>query len=225
LAFNSSYDKPKCDKEYSTARDLIGTLVIRQGSTIIDSSNFIFVSETGSKSSGYTGTFVDSVILNNTGTYTATATFYEVTDPAKQKSVATLSFTVGVGSAIPLSAGTYKLSSFTAMCVNSVAKYTYNNVLDTNKVILNADGVTASMSMDINIAPSTLALYPCLDTTSYSYSASGNYSVFISQGNEYFKIEYQNSAFVNFNFTFDGTNLTLNYSKNGSDFELKFIKQ
>jgi hypothetical protein len=70
-----------------------------------------------------------------------------------------------------------------------------------------------------------LTQYPCLGDSSYNYNASGNFSVVKENGVKYLKIEYENSAFVNFNFSYDGTNLTLNYSKNGSNYVLNFVKQ
>jgi hypothetical protein len=225
-AENKSYKHKDCDDEYFPARDLVGSLIIKQGATVIGTSSFIFISQAGSDKGGYTGTFVDTVVINNAGTYTATATFYDSNDPGKVKSTMTLSFSVGNGSVTPLSAGTYRLSSFTAACASSVLPpYTFTNSSASNNLILNADGITASLNVSMHMGSAVLTQYPCLQDSSYNYSASGNYTVVSNGSSKYFNIEYQPSAFVNFNYTFDGTNLVLNYSKNGSAYILSFVKQ
>jgi hypothetical protein len=230
-AFNPNHDKDrdpsKCVDEYYTARDLTGTLEITQqgSSSIISSSSFIFVSETGSNSGGYTGIFVDTISLNYAGNYIATAKFTTNTMPGKPASATTLNFTVGNGSVIPLSAGTYRLSTFKAACASGGGSYTFTNASISNNLIINADGLTASLDINMRMGSNILGQYPCLQDSSYNYSASGNFTVMSNGGSKYFKIEYQNSAFVTFDYSFDGTNLSLGYSKNGSNYELKFIKQ
>jgi hypothetical protein len=225
-AENKSHKHPDCDDEFFSARDLIGFLVIKQGSTVIATSSFIFVSQSGSDKGGYTGTFVDTVIINNAGTYTATATFYDSNDPNKVPSTMNLSFSVGFGSETPLSAGTYRLSSFTAACASSsLAPYTYTNTSASNNLIINSDGLTASLNITMHMGPSVLTQYPCLQDSSYNFSAAGNYSVVSTGSSKFFNIEYQPSAFVNFDYTFDGTNLSLNYSKDGSAYIMSFVKQ
>jgi hypothetical protein len=224
-ALNHHY-KHNCDDEYYTARDLVGSLTITQGTAVVDTSSFIFVSETGGDKNGYTGSFADSVVMNNAGTYTATATFYDSQDPDKEKSTMTLQFTVGLGSEIPLSAGTYQLSTFTAACASSTQPpYTYTNTSASNTLVINPDGLTASLNINMQMGSNVLTQYPCLGDSSYNYNASGNFSVVKENGAKYLKIEYENSAYVNFNFSFDGTNLGLNYSKNGSNYVLNFVKQ
>jgi len=225
IAINNHY-KHNCDDEYYTARDLIGSLKITQGATVVDTSNFVFVSETGGDKTGYTGSFVDSVVMNNAGTYTATATFYDSQDPDKKKSTMTLQFTVSLGSEIPLSAGTYQLSTFTAACASSTrSPYTYANTSASNTLVIHPDGLTALLNINIQMGSNVLTQYPCLGDTSYNYNANGNFSVVKENGAKYLKIEYENSAYVNFNYSFDGTNLGLNYSKNGSNYVLNFVKQ
>jgi hypothetical protein len=225
IAVNNHY-KHDCNDEYYTARDLVGSLKITQGATVVDTSSFIFVSETGGDKSGYSGSFVDSIVINNAGTYTATATFYDSQDPKKEKSTMTLQFTVGLGSEIPLSAGTYQLSTFTAACASStLPPYTYPNTSASNTLVIHPDGLTASMNINMQLGSNVLTQYPCLGDTSYNYIASGNFSVVKENGAKYLKIEYENSAYVSFHFSFDGTNLGLNYSKNGSNYVLNFVKQ
>jgi len=231
LAFNDHYKESDdhCVVTYNTARDLVGSLVITQGATVVNSSNFYFVSETGEKGKGkgFTGTFVDTVIINNAGTYTATAKFYDSqATQTKNTSTLTMTFTVGDGSEIPLSAGTYRLSTFTAACASSTQPpYTYTNTSASNTLVINPDGLTASLNINMQMGSNVLTQYPCLGDSSYNYNASGNFSVVKENGVKYLKIEYENSAFVNFNFSYDGTNLTLNYSKNGSNYVLNFVKQ
>ncbi|RPI01800.1 MAG: hypothetical protein EHM64_15145 [Ignavibacteriae bacterium] len=226
-AKNESYERKDCKKEdYYSARNLIGTLTITQGTAVIQKSDFIMLSEEGSSGEGYTGTFVDTVVMNSVGSYTATASFYDVYDTLQANTTATLTFTVGVGSEIPLSAGTYSLSTFTARCVSGAnPPFTYTNTSSSNSLVINGDGLTASMGINMQFGANVLAQYPCLENSSYSYNATGGFSVVSNGSSKSFTIEYQSSAFATFNFTFDGTNLTLNYSKNGSDFELKFVKQ
>jgi len=225
-AENKSYEHKDCDDEYYSARNLTGSLVIKQGSTVIATSSFIFVSQSGSDKGGYIGTFVDTVVINNAGTYTATATFYDSNDPNKVPSTMNLSFSVGFGSATPLSAGTYRLSSFTAACASSsLAPYTFSNTSASNNLIINADGLTASLNIHMLMGSSVLTQYPCLQDSSYNFSAAGNYSVVSTGSSKFFSIEYQPSAFVNFDYTFDGKNLSLNYSKDGSAYIMNFIKQ
>jgi hypothetical protein len=225
-AENKSYNHKDCDDEYSSARDLVGSLVIKQGATVIGTSSFIFISQSGSDKGGYTGTFVDTVVINNAGTYTATATFYDSNDPNKVPSTMNLSFSVGFGSETPLSAGTYRLSSFTAACVSStLPPFTFTNTSASNNLIINSDGLTASLNINMHIGYSVITQYPCLQDSSYNFSAAGNYSVVSTGSSKFFNIEYQPSAFVNFDYTFDGTNLSLNYSKDRSAYIMSFVKQ
>ena len=228
IAHNTSTKDDGCDHtDFLTTRDLVGSLTITQGTTVVHSSSFIFMSEYGDKrDGGFFGTFVDTVILNNVGTYTETATFYDIYDSVKTKTKETLTFTVGDGSEIPLSAGTYKLSTFTAACASSTrSPYTYANTSASNTLVIHPDGLTASLNINMQMGSTVLTQYPCLGDTSYNYNASGNFSVVKENGAKYLKIEYENSAYVNFNFAFDGTNLGLNYSKNGSNYVLNFVKQ
>ena len=227
-AFNNrtTYNSSACKDEYYTTRDLVGSLVIKdQGSnTIVDSSEFIFVSEDGGEFRGYTGVFADTVSLNYTGNYTATARFYNSLDTLKSSSISTLNFSVGAGSAIQLSPGTYQLSSFSATCTSG-GTYTYTNSSASNKLVINADRISAALNIQMTMGASALAQYPCLKEATYNYNASGNYTIGSNNGSQYFRIEYENSAFVNFNFSFDGINLSLNYTDNGSSYSMSFVKQ
>ncbi|RPI01892.1 MAG: hypothetical protein EHM64_14980 [Ignavibacteriae bacterium] len=229
-AYNPRHDKEKdpnkCVDEYYTARDLSGTLEIsQQGSNaVVGSSSFIFVSEAGNKSDGFTGTFVDTISINNPGNYVATAKFSNNSISGGGLTTSILNFTVGAGSKTALAAGTYRLSTFKATCASG-GSYTFSNAAASNSLVINADMVSASLNMDMRFGPNVKAQYPCLQDSSYNYSASGNFSVLTSGSSQSFKIEYENSAFVTFDFTFDGVNLILNYSKNGSSYEMSFVKQ
>jgi hypothetical protein len=225
-ATNNSHKDKDCKDEYYSTRELIGSLVITQGNkVVVDTTRFILAGESQSAAGkAYTGTFVDTLTMNNPGTYTATAIFYNSNDPLQPKSTKTLTFTVGVGSVIPLTAGTYQLKTFTAQCASG-GTYSYTNTASTNNLVINSDLVSASLNITMQMGASAFSQYPCLQDSSYNYNASGNYSIGLENGIEYFRIEYQNSAFVNFNFSYDGTNLTLNYSKNGSNFVMTFVKQ
>jgi hypothetical protein len=216
-----------CHKEYQTSRDLSGTLEIRQSGSnaLISKSDFIFVSETGDKTNGFTALFVDTISVNYTGNYKAIARFglgenLQDNEAAKDS----INFIAGSGSAIPLTAGTYRLKTFTAQCASG-GTYTYTNSAATNNLVINSDLISASLNITMLMGTSALSQYPCLQDSNYNYNASGNYSIGLENGSEYFKIEYENSAFVNFNFSYDGKNLTLNYSKNGSIYVMNFVKQ
>lgn len=227
-AINESheYDKSACRDVYFTARDLVGKLAITQGSALIDTTDFTFVSETGDDHSGFTGTFADTIVINLPGTYTATVTFYDSNDPGKAKSTSTLTFTVGAGSETPLAAGTYKLMTFAATpAPGSGTPYAYTNNTTTNTVTILQDGHTASMAINLQFGDAVLAAHPYLQQSAYTYNATGEYSIVNSGSGKAFKIEYEDSAYLIFNFTFDGSTLTLNYSNNGTAYVMTFVKQ
>ncbi|MGE5313166.1 MAG: hypothetical protein ACM3Q4_00570 [Acidobacteriota bacterium] len=231
-AKNTTIDEDDCARpkqQYQTARDLSGTLIITRGNVVVDSTNFTMAVETGDKENGFTGIFVDTTVINTPGTYTATALFYDTMNGRSRDSLtatSTMTFTVSTGSETPLIAGTYRLESFTAMPTSgSGAPYRYTNSSSSNILTINEDGHSAKLDINMQLGADAIATYPYLEQSSYVYSATGEYRIIRNGSSTAFRIEYEKSAFVTFDFTFDGMLLTLNYSKNGTSYVMKFMRK
>jgi hypothetical protein len=222
---NSCYS----ENDYFSARDLVGTLEIKQGTTtIVQPSSFIFSSNSlyrGLSGYGSDGLFTDTISLNEPGSYTAIVNFRDSKNPQIVWTTQSMTFTVGLGSETPVSAGTYRLSSFTAQCSAGSKPYTFTNTLASNNLVLNQNG-TASLNINMHMGAQVYSQNPCLGDSIYNYNASGTYTISKDLSGKYFQIEYQNNTYITYHFSYDGTNLTLNYSKkDGSSYVMAFVKQ
>ncbi|MCU7496525.1 MAG: hypothetical protein HF314_07760 [Ignavibacteria bacterium] len=218
LVQNKSYEHNSCNNTNtpSSPEKLNSKITILKGSETIATGQYT-----------YKTNFTFDYVFSFPGQYTVISEFTSSNEGDNKTSTKTITLDVKEGSITTLQPGTFTLVNFKHISTSNPTPFEVNGAAALGNSYLTIKGDnTASMHTNATFDPSVVRNYPAL-TQNYKYDVSGKWVIEKNPntGLYEFRIEYNNSVYAAYNYTYNGSTMTLSYKdKNNNEFILTFSK-
>jgi hypothetical protein len=222
MVTNSSKEIDDCTKKSSSMSpdNLSSRVIIMKGTDTISTGQYTYHMQTN---------FTYDYVFSYPGEYTIISEFtssasgYNNTETSSK----TISLSVKEGSIPTLQPGTFTLVGFRHISTTNSTPFVVNGAqaLGNSYLTIRVNN-TATMHTNVTFDAASVKNYPAL-TQNYKYDVTGKWLIErnAATGLYDFRIEYNNSVYAAYNYTYDGSMMNLSYKdKDNNEFTLTFSK-
>lgn len=224
MVTNLSKEEDKCNHKQSdmATGDLSSRIIIMKGTDTIATGKYT-----------YQTNFTYDYVFSFPGDYTVISEFtsssagYSGGNNDSKTSSKTISLSVKEGSIPTLQPGTFTLVGFKHISTTNSTPFEINGAqaLGNSNLTIRGNN-TATMHSNVTFDAAAIKNYPAL-AQNYKYDVTGKWVIErnTATGLYDFRIEYNNSVYAAYNYTYDGSLMNLSYKdKDKNEFTLRFSK-